>query len=57
MKKCCDHKRPDRESHVMSVHHDMGKLMKAKANNSGISEKTQQKELKNLKASKKLGGV
>lgn len=56
MRKCCDHKRPDRESHIMSVHHDMKKLMSAKANNAGISEKTQQKELKNLKASKKLGG-
>lgn len=56
MKKCCDHKRPDRESHVMSVHHDMGKLLSAKANKAGIASNTQQKELKSLKASKKLGG-
>jgi hypothetical protein len=40
----------------MSVHHDMKKLMAAKANRGGIAPNTQQKELKNLKASKKLGG-
>lgn len=56
MKKCCDHKRPDRESHVMSVHHDMGKLMSAKANKSAIAPNTVQKELKNLKSSKQPGG-
>jgi hypothetical protein len=56
MKKCCDHKRPDRESHIMSVHHDMKKLMSAKANKGGIAPNTQQKELKSLKASKQLGG-
>ena len=54
MKKCCEHKRPDRESHVMSVHHDMKKLMGAKANKGGISPKTQQTELKSLKASKMM---
>ena len=32
MKKCCNHKRPDRASHVMGVHHDIKKLMSAKAN-------------------------
>ena len=52
MKKCCDHKRPDRESHVMGVHHDMKKLMSARANKGGIAPNTQQKELKTLKASK-----
>lgn len=56
MKKCCSHKRPDRESHVMSQHHDMGKLMSAKANRGGISPKTVQPELKNLKSSKQPGG-
>lgn len=56
MKKCCDHKRPDRESHIMSVHHDMGKLMSKKANKSAIAPNTQQKELKNLKSSKQPGG-
>lgn len=56
MKKCCDHKRPDRESHVMSVHHDMKKLMSAKANKAGIAANTQQKELKSLKSSKQPGG-
>jgi hypothetical protein len=56
MKKCCDHKRPDRESHVMSVHHDMGKLLGAKANRAGIAPNTVQKALKTLKSSKTLGG-
>jgi len=54
MKKCCDHKRPDRESHIMGVHHDMKKLMSAKANRDGISPRTQQPELKSLKASKMM---
>ncbi len=54
MKKCCEHKRPDRESHVMSVHHDMKKLMAAKANKGGIAPNTQQKALKSLKASKMM---
>jgi hypothetical protein len=56
MKKCCDHKRPDRESHVMGMKHDMGKLMSAKANKGGIAPNTQQKELKSLKSSKQPGG-
>ena len=56
MKNCCDHKRPDRESHIMSVHHDMGKLMSAKANRAGIAPNTQQKALKSLKSSKQPGG-
>jgi hypothetical protein len=56
MKKCCDHKRPDRESHIMGLHHDMSKLMNAKANKAGIAPNTQQKELKSLKSSKQPGG-
>lgn len=57
MKKCCDHSRPDRASHIMSVHHDMKKLMGAKANKSAISPRTEQSELKSVKSSKKLGGM
>ena len=57
MKKCSSGTHADgRTSHVMSVHHDMKKLMSAKANRGGIAPNTQQKELKSLKASKKLGG-
>jgi hypothetical protein len=56
MKKCCDHKRPDRESHIMSEHYDMKKLMRAKANRDAIPPDTQQKELKSLKSSKQPGG-
>jgi len=57
MKKCCDHKRPDRESHIMGVHHEMKKLMSAKANKVAISPRTQQPELKSLKSSKQPGGM
>jgi len=55
MKKCCNHKRPDRESHVMGLHHDMGKLMGKKANNSAFKE-GQSKDLGNVKNSKQPGG-
>jgi hypothetical protein len=56
MKKCVGTHADGRTSHVMSVHHDMKKLMSAKANRGGIAPNTQQKELKSLKSSKKLGG-
>lgn len=55
MKNCCKQKRPDRSSHVMSVHHDMKKLMSAKANKGALAANTQQKELKSLKSSKQPG--
>ena len=45
-----------RTSHVMSKHHDMGKLMSAKANKTAISPTTQQKALKSIKSSKQCGG-
>jgi hypothetical protein len=45
-----------RTSHVMSKHHDMGKLMSAKANRSAMPANTQQKALKSLKSSKQCGG-
>lgn len=57
MKKCVGTHADGRSSHIMSVHHDMGKLMKAKANKGGIAPNTVQKELKTLKSSKKLGGM
>ena len=57
MKKCCAHKRPDRESHVMGMHHDMKKLMSAKANKVAISPRTQQSALKSLTSSKQPGGM
>lgn len=56
MKKCVGTHADGRTSHVMSVHHDMKKLMSAKANRAGIAPNTVQKELKTLKADKKLGG-
>lgn len=56
MKKCVGTHADGRSSHIMSVHHDMGKLMSAKANKSAIAPNTVQKELKNLKSSKKPGG-
>ena len=56
MKKCVGTHADGRTSHVMTVHHDMKKLMSAKANRAGIAPNTVQPELKNLKASKKLGG-
>ena len=57
MKKCNVGTHADgRTSHVMSVHHDMKKLLSAKANKGGIAPNTVQKELKSLKSSKKLGG-
>jgi hypothetical protein len=55
MKKCCSHKRPDRESYVMGSHYDMGKLMKAKANNSAFKE-GQHKDLAKVSSSKQPGG-
>jgi len=55
MKKCCSHKRPARESHVMGSHYDMGKLMKAKANNSAFKE-GQNKDLGKVSSSKQPGG-
>lgn len=54
MKKCCS-KRPDRESHVMGMHHDMGKLLRGKANNSSFKE-GQHKDLGKVKNSKQPGG-
>lgn len=54
MKKCCDGKRIDRESHVMGQHHDMSKLMRAKANNSSFKE-GQHKDLAKVKNSKQPG--
>jgi|MudIll2142460700_1097286.scaffolds.fasta_scaffold922884_3 hypothetical protein len=45
-----------RTSHVMSKHHDMGKLMSAKANKSAMPANTQQKALKSIKSSKQCGG-
>lgn len=56
MKKCVGTHADGRTSHVMSVHHDMKKLMSAKANRGGIAPNTQQKDLKNLKSSKQPGG-
>jgi len=55
MKKCCSHKRPDRESHIMGSHYDMGKLLKAKANNSAFKE-GQSKDLSKVSSSKQPGG-
>jgi hypothetical protein len=55
MKKCCSHKRPDRESHVMGSFYDIGKLMKAKANNSAFKE-GQSKDLAKVSSSKQPGG-
>lgn len=54
MKKCCDHKRPDRESHIMGSHHDMGKLLRAKANSSPFKE-GQHKDLGKVTNSKQPG--
>jgi len=56
MKKCVGTHADGRTSHIMSVHHDMGKLMSAKANKGGIAPNTQQKALKTLKSSKQPGG-
>lgn len=56
MKKCVGTHADGRSSHVMTVHHDMKKLMSAKANRGGIAPNTQQKELKSLKSSKQPGG-
>lgn len=49
MKKC-HNSCSDRKSHVMTSHHDMGKLMKAKANNSAFKE-GQHKDLGKVKSS------
>ena len=48
-------KRPDRESCCMTTKHDMGKLMKAKANNSAFKE-GQHKDLAKLTSTKQPGG-
>lgn len=57
MKKCCYGTHADgRTSHVMSQHHDMGKLMGKKANRSAMPANTPQKALMNVKSSKKPGG-
>lgn len=55
MKKCVGTHADGRTSHVMTVHHDMAKLMRAKANNSAFKG-GQKKDLSNVKNSKQPGG-